>query len=91
MKLHVGVDVGTGNIKTLAAGPANEHDLGRAAELIQDDDEVVYGDAGYTGIEKRPEIRADEPCSIPREPGLGCLKPVQLFVRTPIGSNGFHK
>ena len=57
MKLHVGVDVGSGNIKTLAAGPANEHDLGRAAQLIQDDDDVVYGDAGYTGIEKRPEIQ----------------------------------
>lgn len=60
MKLHVGVDVGTGNIKALAAGPANEHDLHRAAQLIQDDDEVLYGDAGYTGIEKRPEIQADE-------------------------------
>ena len=59
MKLHVGVDVGSGNVKALAAGPANEHDITRAAELIQDDDEVMYGDAGYTGIEKRPEIQAD--------------------------------
>ena len=59
MKLHIGVDVGSGNVKALAAGPANEHDITRAAELIQDDDEVMYGDAGYTGIEKRPEIQAD--------------------------------
>lgn len=60
MKLHIGVDVGSGHVKTLAAGPANEHDISRACELIQDDDDVVYGDAGYTGIEKRPEIQADE-------------------------------
>lgn len=27
--------------------------------LIREDDEAVYGDAGYTGIEKREEIQAD--------------------------------
>lgn len=41
MKLPIGVDVGSGHVKTLVAGPANEHDLHCAAELIQDDDHVV--------------------------------------------------
>ncbi len=61
MKLHIGVDVGSGNVKALSAGPANEHDITRAAELIQDDDddEVMYGDSAYTGLEKRPEIQDD--------------------------------
>ena len=27
--------------------------------MIRDDDNVVYGDSGYTGIEKRPEIAGD--------------------------------
>ncbi len=27
--------------------------------LIRPDDEVVYGDAGYSGMEKRPEIKND--------------------------------
>lgn len=59
MKLHAGVDAGSGHITGLAAGPANEHDISRAAELIRPDDEVFYGDAGYTGLEKRPEIQGD--------------------------------
>jgi IS5 family transposase len=33
------------------------HDLSTAAELLHGDEEVVYGDAGYQGIAKRP--RAD--------------------------------
>ena len=32
------------------------HDLTPAAELLHGDEEVVYGDAGYQGITKRPEI-----------------------------------
>lgn len=40
--------------------PANIHDITVAAHLIRENDEVVYGDAGYLGIEKRPEIHKDE-------------------------------
>ena len=32
------------------------HDITREAKLLHGDEEVVYGDAGYQGIEKRPEI-----------------------------------
>jgi IS5 family transposase len=32
------------------------HDLTPAAELLHGDEEVVYGDAGYQGIAKRPEM-----------------------------------
>ena len=30
-----------------------------ASELIREDDEVVYGDSGYLGIQKRPEVAND--------------------------------
>lgn len=43
-------------VHTMAVTPANEHDITRAAELIREDDEVVYGDSGYIGIQKRPEV-----------------------------------
>ena len=33
--------------------------LKKASELIREDDEVVYGDSGYQGIEKREEIKTD--------------------------------
>ena len=36
------------------------HDIAEAHHLIREDDEVVYGDAGYRGIEKRDEIERDE-------------------------------
>ena len=35
---------------------ANVHDITRAAQLLHGEEEVVYGDAGYQGIEKRAEM-----------------------------------
>ena len=35
---------------------ANVHDLTPAAELLHGEEVVVYADAGYQGIEKRPEM-----------------------------------
>lgn len=60
MKCHMGVDAGTGYIHSLEATAANVHDVAKAAKLIRPDDEVVYGDAGYLGLQKRPEIAGDE-------------------------------
>lgn len=57
MKCHVGVDAGTGYIHSLEATSANVHDITQASKLIRDDDEVLYGDSGYIGIEKREEIK----------------------------------
>ena len=36
---------------------ANTHDITETAKLLREDDEVVYGDSGYLGIQKRPEIK----------------------------------
>ena len=60
MKMHVAVDAGTGLIHSLTGTPANVHDLDEAVNLIRDDDHTVYGDSGFTGIEKRPEIQNDD-------------------------------
>ena len=59
MKAHIGVDAGTGYVHSVTATAANVHDLDQAANLVRDDDEVVYCDAGYQGAEKRPEIAGD--------------------------------
>ncbi len=59
MKTHIGVDAGTGYIHSVTATAANEHDITEAHNLIREDDKVVYGDSGYIGIEKRPEIASD--------------------------------
>lgn len=60
MKFHVGVDAGLGHSTTLVDRPANKHDVSRAAALIRQDDGVFYGDDGYMGLEKRPEIHGDD-------------------------------
>ena len=59
MKMHAGVDAGTGYIHTITATSANVHDIDQIANLIREDDTVVYGDAGYLGVEKRDEIKND--------------------------------
>ena len=60
MKCHIGVDVGSGLVHTITVTPANRHDITQAASLIREDDEVVYGDSGYLGLQKRAEIKENE-------------------------------
>jgi len=57
MKCHTAVDAGSGFVHTVAATAANVHEITVAAKLLREDDEVVYGDSAYLGIEKREEIR----------------------------------
>ena len=56
MKVHAGVDSGSGYVHTITGTAVNVHDVTQAHSLSRDDDEVGYGDSGYLGIEKRPEI-----------------------------------
>ena len=60
MKCHIGVDAGSGYVHTITATPANVHDITETHELLREDDEVVYGDSGYIGVQKRPEIAENE-------------------------------
>jgi IS5 family transposase len=56
MKIHAGVDKDSGLIHSIVTTAANVHDLTPAAELLHGEEEVVYADAGYQGIAKRPEM-----------------------------------
>lgn len=60
IKVHSGVDAGSGYVHTITGTAANVHDIRETSKLIREDDEVVYGDSGYSGAEKREEIRKDE-------------------------------
>ena len=59
MKAHIGVDAGTGYVHSVAVTAANVSDIEKTPDLVRDDDEVVYADAGYQGVEKREEIAKD--------------------------------
>ncbi len=56
MKVHIGVDKDSGLMHSVVTTAANVHELTPAAELLHGDEEVVYGDAGYQGIARRPEM-----------------------------------
>jgi len=60
MKAHIGADAGTGYVHSLTVTAASVHDLDEITDLVRDDDEVVYTDGGYQGVEKRPEVAEDE-------------------------------
>ena len=60
MKAHIGVDAGTGYVHSVSATAANVHDLDESVNLVRDDDEVVYADAGYQGVQRRREVAENE-------------------------------
>jgi len=60
MKAHIGVDAYSGAVHSVETTAANVSDIEMTHKLIREDDEVVNLDAGYIGIEKREEIKADE-------------------------------
>ena len=55
MKAHIGVDSETGIVHSMSATPANVHDVTEAHQLLHGGETVVWGDAGYQGVEKREE------------------------------------
>ncbi len=60
MKCHIDVDAGSGLIHTMTVTAVNQHGITQVAALIREDDEMVYGDSGYLGIQKRPEVMNNE-------------------------------
>jgi len=47
-------------VHTITVTSANKHDITETANLIREDDEAVYGDSGYLGVQKRSEIQQNE-------------------------------
>ena len=54
-KAHVGVDSKSGLVHSLEVTAANVHDVTMTSELLTGEEEVVYGDSGYIGAEKRDD------------------------------------
>lgn len=58
MKIHVGADVNHGSAHTVTVTPANHADITQLPALLRADDEVVFGDAGYTSDSYKRGARA---------------------------------
>ena len=55
MKAHVGVDAASGLVHTVIGTAGNVADVTQAHALLHGDETAALGDAGYQGVEKRPE------------------------------------
>ena len=61
MKAHIGVDAASGLVHTVTTTAANAHDVTQAHALLHGEEEVVFADSGYRGVEKREEIEKQHP------------------------------
>ncbi len=83
MKAHIAVDADSGLVHTVIGTAANVHDVTQAANLLHGEEATVWADAGYRGIDKRPEAK-DLPVNWKTAMMPGKRK--QLDRRNPIGA-----
>ena len=55
MKAHVGTDAESGLVHTVVGTAAHVNDVTQGHELLHGEEQVVFADAGYQGVMKRPE------------------------------------
>ena len=60
LKAHIGVDADTGLTHSVVGTAANVADVTQVDQLLHGEETHVCGDAGYTGVEKRPEHEGRE-------------------------------
>ena len=58
MKAHIGTDAHSGLVHTVVGTAANVADVACAHELLHGQEKSAYADAGYIGVQKRPEVVA---------------------------------
>ncbi|NQC59284.1 IS5 family transposase, partial [Pseudomonas aeruginosa] len=60
MKAHIGVDDESGLVHSVVGTAANVADVTQVDKLLHGEENMVGADAGYTGVEKRPEHEGRE-------------------------------
>jgi IS5 family transposase len=101
MKMHIGVDDTFGLIHSLETTPANEADINMADKLLHGDEEVVWADAGYQGIEKREEhqdrevtwhiaMRPSKRAALPQQSLVDVLERTKASMRAKV-EHPFHR
>src|SRR4030095_16305247 len=58
MKAHIGADAESGLVHSVQVTSAHESDIAHTHELLHGQERRVHADAGYRGVDKRPEIVA---------------------------------
>ncbi len=69
MKAHIGVDADSGLVHTVRGTSGHVADVTEGNSLLHGQESVAYGDAGYQGIEKRPDAQVDVTWHVAMRPG----------------------
>jgi IS5 family transposase len=69
MKAHIGADAESGLVHTVRGTSGHVSDIAEAHNLLHGKETLGFGDAGYQGVEKRPDARADVIWHIAMRPG----------------------
>ncbi|MEC5212851.1 IS5 family transposase [Polaromonas sp. CG_9.5] len=69
MKAHIGVDADSGLVHTARGTSGHVSDIAQANALLHGHETVAFGDAGYQGVEKRPDANAEVTWHVAMRPG----------------------
>ena len=84
MKAHIGVDADSGLVHTVRGTSGHVSDIAEANTLLHGQETYAFGDAGYQGVEKRPDANADVAWHVAMRPGkrkaLDKTKPIDALI-----------
>ena len=69
MKAHIGVDAESGLVHTVRGTAGNEADVVEANSLLHGQEKLALGDAGYQGVDKRPDANPEVQWHVAMRPG----------------------
>ena len=69
LRIHIGVDSESGLVHTVRGTAAHISDVTEGNSLLHGQEEEAYGDAGYQGIENRPDAKKEVLWHIAMRPG----------------------
>ena len=70
MKAHIGVDADSGLVHTVRGTSGNVGDVLEANSLLHGQETDAFGDAGYQGVDKRPDANKNVRWHVAMRPGL---------------------
>ena len=69
LKAHIGADAESGLVHTVRGTSGHVHDIIEGNSLLHGEETVAFGDAGYQGIQKRPDAKPEVTWHIAMRPG----------------------
>lgn len=69
MKAHIGADAQSGLVHTVRGTSGHVSDIAEANTLLHGDESLAFGDAGYQGVQMRPDANADVAWHVAMRPG----------------------